>query len=80
MEDSIDPALAQQAQDAAGIADIAHDEFGADDRVGEARAQVVQNDDSLASFHELENYVASDVPGAAGHEYAALHEQEGIPC
>jgi len=68
MHHRVDTARAQQSRHDGGVADIADDEFGADDGFGYAGAQIVQNHDLLACLEELQNDVAADIARAASDQ------------
>ena len=71
MRDRVDRVLLDQTSHQAGVAAVAYDELRAFGHGPcEARRQIVEHDDCLASVQEPERHVAADIAGAAGHQYA----------
>ena len=68
VHDRIDLVLRQQPRHQRMIADIADDEFAGGDRLPEALAEIVEDDDLLAGLAQLPHHVAADVAGAAGDQ------------
>ena len=68
VQHGVDAVFTQQAADELAVADLADDQRGIERRLAEARGQVVEHDDPLAAFAQLQDHVAADVAGAAGDE------------
>ncbi len=72
MHHRVDAVLTQGLEHGLAIADLADDERGVEDRLAEAPREIVEDDDPLAARAQLQDDVAADIAGAAGHEDAGL--------